>query len=56
MLVCYANKDSLVIFNTRGIFYPLIIYWIGKEERLTGRGPGWIQHRFMRMLRITGSR
>src|ERR1035437_2088555 len=30
MLVCYANDDSLVIFNTSGIFYPLTFQWIGK--------------------------
>lgn len=34
MLVCYANKDSLVIFNTRGIFYPLSFRWIGTGGRV----------------------
>ncbi|MGA2821996.1 MAG: hypothetical protein ABSE72_00545, partial [Bacteroidales bacterium] len=40
MLVCYANNDSLVIFNTRGVFYPLTFYWIGKGGKVDWQRAG----------------
>jgi hypothetical protein len=40
MLVCYANKDSLVLFNTHGVFYPLIYLWIGKEGKVDWQRAG----------------
>lgn len=40
MLVCYANGDSLVIFNTRGTFYPLTYQWIGKGGRVDWQRAG----------------
>ncbi|MEI7981384.1 MAG: hypothetical protein WCI71_06995, partial [Bacteroidota bacterium] len=33
-LVCYANKDSLIISHTRGIYYPLTNIWKGQEGRV----------------------
>ncbi len=39
-LVCYANYDSLVIFNTRGIFYPLTFQWIGKGGKVDWQRAG----------------
>jgi len=40
MLVCYANNDSLVIFNTRGVFYPLTYLWIGKGGKVDWQRAG----------------
>ncbi len=40
MLACYANDDSLVIFNTRGIFYPLTFLWIGKGGKVDWQRAG----------------
>ena len=40
MLVCYANDDSLVIFNTSGIFYPLTFQWIGKGGKVDWQRAG----------------
>jgi hypothetical protein len=40
MLVCYANDDSLVIFNTRGVFYPLTFQWIGKGGKVDWQRAG----------------
>jgi 5S rRNA maturation endonuclease (ribonuclease M5) len=40
MLVCYANDDSLVIFNTRGTFYPLTFQWIGKGGKVDWQRAG----------------
>ena len=40
MLVCYANKDSLVIFNTRGVFYPLTFQWIGNGGKVDWQRAG----------------
>jgi hypothetical protein len=40
MLICYANNDSLVIFNTRGIFYPLTFSWIGKGGKVDWQRAG----------------
>jgi hypothetical protein len=40
MLVCYANKDSLVIFNTQGVFYPLTYLWIGRGGKVDWQRAG----------------
>ena len=40
MLVCYANGDSLVIFNTRGVFYPLLFLWVGTGGRVDWQRAG----------------
>jgi len=39
-LVCRSNGDSVMIFATQGIFYPLSNLWIGKEGRVDWRRSG----------------
>lgn len=34
-LVCYANKDSLNISGTRGIYFPLTNIWKGQDGKVT---------------------
>ncbi len=42
-LTCYANKDSSIIYDTKGLFYPLTSTWIGKKGKVNwvraGFGP-----------------
>ena len=33
-LKCYANKDSSVIYNTIGVYYPLKSLWVGKKGKV----------------------
>jgi hypothetical protein len=39
-LVCYAYKDSLSIYSTRGTYYPLSMRWKGKGGRVDWRRAG----------------
>jgi hypothetical protein len=39
-IVCYANDDSLVIYNTKGMLYPLSNRWTGKGGRVDWRRAG----------------
>ena len=45
-LTCYSNDDSLVIYNTKGLYFPLTNCWVGKEGRVNwiraGMEPGQI--------------
>jgi len=33
-LVCHVNKDSMLIFGTRGVYFPLSQRWVGHEGRV----------------------
>ncbi len=33
-LYCYANKDSSIIYDTKGVFFPLNSNWIGKKGKV----------------------
>jgi hypothetical protein len=33
-LVCYSNDDSIMVYNTKGVYFPLSNRWIGKEGRV----------------------
>ena len=33
-LICYVNKDSMIINGTRGIYLPLSLRWLGNEGRI----------------------
>ncbi|MFH0761054.1 MAG: hypothetical protein V2A67_06090 [Bacteroidota bacterium] len=39
-LICYSNRDSLTINNTRGIYYPLDTRWEGQGGRVDWRRAG----------------
>ncbi|MEI7663920.1 MAG: hypothetical protein WCK34_17060, partial [Bacteroidota bacterium] len=39
-LTCYANDDSLNIYNTRGIYYPLTSQWQGEEGMVNWKRAG----------------
>jgi hypothetical protein len=39
-IVCYANNDSLTIFNTQGLYYPLSTLWIGRGGKVDWRRAG----------------
>jgi len=39
-LVCYANDDSLMIFGTKGVFYPLVSIWKGEEGLVNWKRAG----------------
>jgi hypothetical protein len=39
-LVCYANDDSLLIYQTKGIYYPLSNIWVGTGGRVDWRRAG----------------
>jgi len=39
-LVCYANDDSLNIFQTKGIYYPISIRWHGQEGAVNWKRAG----------------
>lgn len=40
-LTCYANDDSLLIFFTRGTYYPLSNIWMGSGGRVDWRRAGY---------------
>ena len=40
-LVCVSKKDSIVIFNTSGVLYPLDKKWTGKQGRITWERSGF---------------
>jgi hypothetical protein len=40
-LRCYASKDSSVIYNTKGVFYPLSQTWKGEGGKLTWQRAGF---------------
>jgi len=33
-LICYSNHDSLVIYNTKGLYFPLSNRWVGHDGRV----------------------
>jgi hypothetical protein len=33
-LICYSNDDSLAIYNTKGLYFPLSNRWIGQDGRV----------------------
>ncbi|MEI7492197.1 MAG: hypothetical protein WCK92_12415 [Bacteroidota bacterium] len=39
-LICSVNKDSMVIYGTKGVFFPLSLRWIGHEGRVDWRRVG----------------
>ncbi len=39
-LICHVNKDSMVIYGTRGIYFPLSLRWLGFEGRVYWQGAG----------------
>jgi hypothetical protein len=45
-LVCYSNDDSIAIYNTGGLYFPLSNRWVGKEGRVNwvraGLEPGQV--------------
>jgi hypothetical protein len=40
-LACYASRDSIAIFDTRGIYYPTLGKWKGKGGRVTWERAGY---------------
>lgn len=40
-LICYANKDSSIIFETKGTYYPLSDEWIGKGGKVNWERAGF---------------
>ncbi|MBN2173535.1 MAG: hypothetical protein JW731_05355 [Bacteroidales bacterium] len=40
-LTCYANKDSSVIYNTKGVYYPLDSKWIGNKGKINWERAGF---------------
>ncbi|MEZ5195725.1 MAG: hypothetical protein R2764_04830 [Bacteroidales bacterium] len=34
-LSCYANRDSSVVYETKGVFYPLESIWVGKKGKVS---------------------
>ena len=40
-LTCYANKDSSVIYDTKGIYFPLQSKWIGKKGKINWKRAGF---------------
>ncbi len=39
-LICYAKRDSMKIYNTKGVYYPTEGLWIGKNGRVTWKRAG----------------
>ncbi|MCX6252098.1 MAG: hypothetical protein NTX61_15280 [Bacteroidetes bacterium] len=39
-VVCYTNSDSMVIFHTKGVYYPLTYLWMGEGGRVDWRKAG----------------
>ena len=39
-LVCYANDDSLNIYGTRGVYYPLTNFWKGQDGQVNWKRAG----------------
>ncbi|MCX6306554.1 MAG: hypothetical protein NT040_16440 [Bacteroidetes bacterium] len=39
-LVCYANNDSLNIYNTKGVYYPLTNLWKGQDGLVNWKRAG----------------
>jgi hypothetical protein len=43
-MVCYASRDSISIFNTKGVYYPTINLWKGNTGRVTWERAGFDQN------------
>ena len=39
-LICYVNKDSMMIYGTRGIYFPLALQWVGHEGKVNWQRVG----------------
>ncbi|NQV02523.1 MAG: hypothetical protein HQ542_07755, partial [Bacteroidia bacterium] len=39
-IICYSNRDSLTIYQTQGLFYPLGTKWYGKNGRIDWQRAG----------------
>ncbi|MCX6282099.1 MAG: hypothetical protein NTU51_09050 [Bacteroidetes bacterium] len=39
-LICHVNKDSMLIYGTRGVFFPLSLRWAGHEGRVDWQRAG----------------
>jgi len=54
-LVCFANKDSTSIIDTKGVFYPLKSIWKGKNGRISWSRAGFEEddvHAFLERYEI----
>lgn len=40
-LICSTGRDSMVVIDTKGRFYPAAEYWIGEKGRITWRRAGF---------------
>ncbi|NVO02474.1 MAG: hypothetical protein HXX09_07190 [Bacteroidetes bacterium] len=43
-LVCYANKDSAVIWNTKGVYYPTLNKWVGIGGKVDWKRAGFAEN------------
>lgn len=39
-LICYVNKDSMVVHGTQGTFFPISLRWVGNEGRVYWKSVG----------------
>jgi len=54
-LICYANKDSTSIIDTKGVFYPLKSIWKGRNGRISWKRAGFEEddvHAFLEKYEI----
>jgi len=49
-LTCYANKDSSVIYDTKGIYFPLQSKWIGKKGKINWKRAGFDENEVYALL------
>lgn len=42
-LTCYSSNDSMVIYETQGIFYPLTDKWVGKGGKVLWERSGFME-------------
>ncbi len=49
-LTCYANKDSSIICNTKGIYFPLQSKWIGKKGKINWKRAGFDENEVYALL------
>ncbi|MBN2681870.1 MAG: hypothetical protein JXR58_05145 [Bacteroidales bacterium] len=50
-MVCYAKRDSLNIYGTQGVFYPLEDKWVGANGKVTWERAGYDKNKVFAQLR-----
>ena len=49
-LKCYSNKDSSIIYDTKGVYFPLNNRWVGKKGKVNWKRAGFDENQVFALL------